>query len=271
MSVDNLRTRLRAVVAAGFAAPADGGAFALAHTALDALASPDPALRDELAIEVLGQWIQNGVLSTTETHELLRRAQSDTMLFAAIGERGTTSVFLRTFSLLVIAVALMRDAAEPYLADKDWRETRGQLLRYCREENDLRAYVPGNGWAHAIAHTADVVDSLVVSRRASSKDCRDLFEALRMLINRADEVFQGEEDERIAIAIAAMLRRGTVTTSDLRAWFEAEAPTTQTADFEARVRRVNWKLVARSLLLRLEKEQPGVTDLAGLDSPFSIY
>lgn len=273
MDGDDLRARLAAVVAGGFAPPPNGEAFALAREALEALGSSDPVLRDELGYRVLGQWIYEGVLTTAEVRELLLLSQSDEMLFAKIGEKGTESVFRRTFSLLIIAVALMRDTAEPFLSEDEWRHTLDRVVAYCGEERDLRAQVAGSGWAHAIAHTADVVDALATSRYATAADSQRLLDALRAFVDRAaDEVFQGEEDERVAIALAAMLASGKVEPAELRDWLHAAAPAEPGADSADHVRRVNWKLIARSLLLRLQREQPMVAKtLDDLDRPFSIY
>jgi Protein of unknown function (DUF2785) len=270
MSADELRARLAAVVASGFAPLPHHEMAALAHDALEALGSPDPALRDELAYRVLAQWIDERVLPPDDVRDVLRRARSDELLFARIGESGTSSVFRRTFSLLVIAVALTRDRAEPFLGQDEWRTTLDRVVAYCSEERDLRAHVTGSGWAHAVAHAADVVDALVAGRYATAADARRLFAGLRSLVDRADQVFQGEEDERVAIALAAMLAGERVEPAELRAWLQGEAP--PGAASAADVRRINWKLVARSLLFRLQREQPAVAKaLAGLDRPFSIY
>jgi hypothetical protein len=272
MNERDLRKQLTAVREAGFAAPADGAPLELARSALEALGSSDPALRDHLAYAVLAQWIHEGVLSVEEVRELLLRAASDGMLFAGIGERQTDSVFRRSFSLLVIAVALIRDTREPFLSEGEWRRILESIVSYCDREQDLRAHIDDKGWAHAIAHVADVVDELARSRYASAADCRRLFDGLRQLVERADEVFQGEEDERLAIALASMLTSRNVEPAELEAWLYAEAPARPaTPDFAAHLRRVNWKLVARSLLRRLQREQSAAAGaLSDLDRPFSI-
>jgi Protein of unknown function (DUF2785) len=270
VSYEPLRARLEQVVARGLAPPDD--APSLAREALEALASPDPVLRDELAYRVLGHWIHGGTLGPEDVRDLLRRAQSDAMLFAGIGERATDSVFRRTFSLLIVAVALTRDSADAFLTEAEWRETLERFLRYCGAERDVRARVGERGWAHAIAHAADVADSFAAGRYASGDDCRRLFEALQALVDRASDVFQGEEDERVAIALSTMLASGKVAPATLRAWVHAQAPREPAEDPDEDVRRVNWKLVARSLVTRLRRDgAPAAGELDGLERPFAIY
>jgi hypothetical protein len=271
MNEVELRDRLRAVVEDGFAVPISG-ALPLARDALDALGSPDPVLRDELAYGVLARWIYGGVLTVDEVRALLLESQGDDMLFAAIGERGTMSVFRRTFSLLIVAVALARDLAEPFLSEREWRDIVERIIAYCETERDVRAHVARSGWAHAIAHSADVIDALVGSRYAAEADARRLFDGLAVLIDVAHVVFQGEEDERVAIALATMITSGKVDPRSLRGWLQAQAPAEPGGDFAAHVRRVNWKLIARSLLLRIQREHPDAADeVVNLDQPFSIY
>jgi Protein of unknown function (DUF2785) len=271
MSFEELSARLERVVASGFARPDASETVALAREALEALSSPDPRLRDQLAYRVLGEWIYGGVLVPGEVRECLSRAQSDAMLFASIGERGTDSVFRRTYSQLIVAVALMRDNADAFLREEEWRETLARFVRYCGAERDVRAHVGARGWAHAIAHAADTADSLAAGRFAGTEECARLLDALRVLIGRAEEVFQGEEDERVAIALSSMLRSGKVEPAELRAWLHAQAPSGHDETPGQRVQRVNWKLIARSLLLRLQREhQPAARELDGLDGPFSV-
>jgi hypothetical protein len=75
------------------------------------------------------------------------------------------------------------------------------------------------------------------------------------------------------VATIVPLRRGTGTRG-LAGWLShAAAPAAPpTPDFAAQVRRVNCKLAACSLLLRLQREQsPTADEFSNLDRPFSIY
>jgi len=241
---DRLRTELERVVESGFAPPAGRTASAVALETLGVLDSPDPVLRDELGYRVLAEWITDpdGPLAVREVHELLRRAEGDAMLLHGLGERGTDSVFGRAFSLLVIAAALHRDGLEPFLGEEEWRHTIECVGCYCEGERDLRAHVPEKGWAHAVAHVADVVEELVRGRHARRADSERLLECLSLLLEGSTEAFQGEEDERLSIALATMVASGHLTVAALGAWF---------AEPSSETMRVNLKLTARSLYFRL--------------------
>lgn len=253
MVAGDLKSMLRDIVDAGYAVPASCDPYELAVLSLDALGSPDPVLRDELAYGVLGEWIYAGVLADAEVEALVRRVQADDMLFAGIGESGTDSVFRRSFALLILAVALERDIEHPFLGEPEWRDIVGRLAEYCRREEDLRAHLPDKGWAHAAAHAADVADGLVRGAYATPSDCEHVCQALADLVNRASEVFQGEEDERVAIALVAMISSGKVDPVALGAWLLRQAPA-DARSLDGYARRVNWKLIARSVFFRLAED-----------------
>jgi hypothetical protein len=116
----------------------------------------------------------------------------------------------------VLAIVLVADKQRPFLDESEFREVADGLVAYCEGERDLRGFVPGRGWAHAVAHAAD-------------------------------EVFQAEEDARIGIAVAAMLSTGRLTASRLRAFLDER-------ELSDRAYRTNWKHILRSTYLRLDVE-----------------
>ena len=92
------------------------------------------------------------------------RRRHDRGLAVGIGEDGTDTVFRRSFSALVLAECLERATsadrdrpASPTTTVLRWGDrVAGWLVR----ERDLRGYVPGKGWAHALAHGADALGVL---------------------------------------------------------------------------------------------------------------
>ncbi|MGZ4112066.1 MAG: DUF2785 domain-containing protein, partial [Tumebacillaceae bacterium] len=77
---------------------------------LDILGSPDPELRDTLGYTVLAHLLTDqNKLTSEELRQVLARVLSEEMLFWQLGESGTDSVFLRSFSALALALVLIRD------------------------------------------------------------------------------------------------------------------------------------------------------------------
>lgn len=73
---------------------------------------------------------------------------------------------------------------------------------------DLRGFVAGKGWAHSIAHAADVFDELAKSRFADTKMFTELLSPLWNKAFVSDTVYVHDEEERIIIPIVEMLKRG---------------------------------------------------------------
>ena len=84
----------------------------------------------------------------------------DEHLFLHLGARTSDSVFTRSFSVLLVALALHHHQNQPFLSAEDLRRVKADLCRYIEKENDLRGYVVGKGWAHAPAHAADALGAL---------------------------------------------------------------------------------------------------------------
>ena len=85
-------------------------------------------------------------------------------LLVGLGERGTDTVFRRSFSALVARrVHRPRQRGRPRAAGRRSSSGATGSPTWFLRERDLRGYVPGKGWAHAVAHGADAIGSLAES------------------------------------------------------------------------------------------------------------
>lgn len=244
-----MKDELRAIVAAELAVPVDRDAGEIANAAFAELTSTDPELRDDLAYCVLGGWITEGTLQPNEIQGLLGRGLE--AIQAGLGDGEGEGVFGRSFAMLIVAAALYRDNREPFLDEREWRQALAGVHEYCLAERDLRGHTGEQGWAHAAAHAADAVGELILSRHAAADECRHCFEALAALVSRADSVYVDEEDERISLALGALIETGKVQPAELVAWLDEELRMSP----DERSRRINWKHVVRSLYFRLGVEE----------------
>ncbi|MCA1055808.1 DUF2785 domain-containing protein [Rossellomorea aquimaris] len=172
------------------------------------IGSVDPELRDKLIYTSFFRLIiEENKLGADLLIELLDRCQHD-LLFKGIGENGTDTVFTRAFTTLVIALILYRDHHDSFLGEVRVAKVKDHLLRYLREERDLRGYVPGKGWAHSIAHVSDAVDELVKNPKVGQREYEEILLALwnKMLVS--DSVYIQQEDERVITPIIEMLNSG---------------------------------------------------------------
>jgi len=215
----------------------------------NALGSPDPHLREEIAAGTLSQLIVvERALSPAQLRSLHGRACSDSGALHRIGESGTDSVFGRSFSILLLAFIHAEDNRSQFLSGAEWEVGLETMIRYGESERDVRAQIPGCGWAHAIAHASDLADELARSARCSRPAGRRILSALRELVGRAEEPFGGEEEDRVGLALAALINQRLISVEDVA----REVPTTETEPGAAA--RANWKAIARALYFRLEDD-----------------
>jgi len=209
---------LRFLVSAENALPQGEWVAELTPELLSWLGSVDNELRDEFAYPILAAWIERGEYTPDELRAMARRMVGN--LEVGLGEDGTDSVFLRTFSALILMELVSYDNARPFLDEDEVLELLDSGLSYLRRERDLRGYVQGPGWAHAVAHTADLLMMLARSRHADARELERLLDGIAdKLLEPVAAVYLYQEDERLAYAALTVLRRGLVSREFLTAWF----------------------------------------------------
>ncbi|MFX3617046.1 MAG: DUF2785 domain-containing protein [Sporolactobacillus sp.] len=225
---------------------------------LNALRSTDGELRDDLGYTILSKWIVEKERIGPETlKKLLKQAIAEKMLFHKIGEQDSDSVFLRSFSSLLIALIFYRDNQEHFLSREEFKQILLPITHYCTMEKDYRSFVIGKGWAHAPAHISDAMDECAKNRFATSDDCLLLLQSIRTILYHAPNVFEAEEDERLATVVISMIRVKKIEPVRLLRWLtkiNLEKPEVLTAHSsvarEHLTKRINMKHFLRCLYIR---------------------
>jgi len=221
----------RQVHAEGLAVPSDRPLDELTAELTRMLGDPDPALRDGTAYPALTTWIERGV------YDDLLAGLGDGMatgLLVGIGERDTDSVFRRSFSALVLGECIARDNVRPLLPGGKILEWGDRLTTWLLRERDLRGFVPGKGWAHAVSHGADTMAILARSPHLATPELTVLLDVVAdRLLLPVDRLFSSGEGDRLAFATVAILRRNVVPLRVLEPWIAriaASAGTRSTYD-----------------------------------------
>ncbi len=180
------------------------------------LGDPDPRVRDEVAFPTLATWIERG-----EYDDLLP-GLGDGMaagLRVGLGESGTDSVFRRSMSALVLAECIARDSERPLVSGGKVLDWGDRIATWVLEERDLRGYVDGQGWAHAVAHGADALGVLARSPHIGRNELGVLLDVIsERLVVPTEGVFVHGEADRLAAATMAVLRRDRVPIETLEPW-----------------------------------------------------
>lgn len=204
------------VHAAGLAVPTDRPLDDLTAELTRMLGDPDPATRDGTAYPTLTTWLDRGV------YDDLLSGLGDGMaigLGVGIGESGTDTVFRRSFSGLVLGECIARDNRRPLLPGGKILEWGDRLAAWVLGERDLRGFVPGKGWAHAVAHGADTLATLAASPHLATPELTVILDVVadRVLLP-VEQLFTAGEPDRLAFATMAVLRRNVVPLRVLEPW-----------------------------------------------------
>ena len=251
---------LQAIVDNNNHIPDDIDYFLFLKALLQNFASTDPQLRDNLTYSVLAHAIidqdSQQKLTTSQVEDLLLTCIDEEHLFYHIGGAGTDTVFMRSFSLLIIAAILFADAKTPYLSEQVTRQAQTALLHYAKEEKDWRGYIKGKGWAHAAAHLSDALDECAQNRYMVTPDREAVMSTIRDLA-RLPEPLCYEEDDRLAFTAYRVIANQLVEEGFLEEWIESffvqreQDIIANEQNLVSWVRASNAESVLRSLYFRL--------------------
>jgi hypothetical protein len=131
----------------------------------------------------------------------------------------TDSIFRRSFSALVLDACIARDNQRPLVPGGKVLEWGDRIATWMLRERDLRGFVPGKGWAHAIAHGADALGTLATSPHVATPELTVILDVIadRVLLP-VDRLFTNGEPDRLALATIQVLRRNAVPLAVLEPW-----------------------------------------------------
>lgn len=200
--------------------PSGVEAVRFAQELMQNLGSPDPELRDDLTYRLMGMLIAGGHLGFSDHEELLRMATDAEHLFYGIGESGTDTVFMRSFSALMVPLLLVHGEHAHEFSTLAVEEVANRLLRYATTERDWRGYIPGKGWAHSVAHTADALMACG-THPAATKELGDrILQGIKHLAT-VPHPLGYLEDDRLAFAAFSIIQNKKTPEANIQIWLDS--------------------------------------------------
>ena len=186
---------------------------------LEHIGDTDPVLRDEQIYMMFYKIIDEKILTSEECKDLLTTVLSQDYLFYKIGASGDDSVFTRAFSSLVIALLLdANEEGESFLSKDELIKAGDKIVSYLEQEKDFRGYVEDKGWAHSIAHGADMLAFLVYNTAFPEEKFSTILNTIAgCLMGTEKYTYIHLEDARLAVPIDQMIDRG-LTDEELATW-----------------------------------------------------
>lgn len=230
--------------------------YELALEMMKNIGSIDPVLRDELILELLCGMITENQLTDEEVKEMLKLALSEKHLFNNIGKVEDDSIFNRAFTVLVIRWILYRHNhnENKLFTEEEIKWIYKEIIRYSREEKDVRGYVEIKGWAHSAAHISDALGEIALCSELNGPELMEILNVIKEKLCINYYTYINFEDERMISAVINVIERGIINEKEIIEWlrnFEnIELPGTYPADHIVRYHRRNFLL---ALYFRLKR------------------
>ncbi|WP_339836997.1 DUF2785 domain-containing protein [Paenibacillus sp. FSL R7-0272] len=255
----NLKEKLMYIRENQYQAQSD--AFVLIQEMLHNIGTVDAQLRDELIYTTLSHWIPGLSLTTSELEHILTTVLDRDHLLYGLGETHSDSVFTRSFSMLVIPLLFMRHAASPFLSSERIHQIKDVVFHNVREEKDYRGYDETKGWAHAVAHAADVLEDLAQYNELDEADLSTMLDLVYEKMTISDRVYSDGEDERMITPVMCILDRNILSQASVQQWIQRFGTVENESEFLPAFRQKNnIKNFLKSLYFRIKFH--GVYDAA---------
>ena len=193
---------------------------------LEYLGSSDSQLR-EGSLEILGSWIERSSFSDEQLFDIANEMKEN--LLSGLGEQNTDSVFLRSFSALILGAIIgfdedctqhMIEDRKPFLTKEIITDFFKTSLKFYKEERDIRGYIDIKEWAHSIAHGADLFKKFAKHRLIGKEELLQILEIFKLKINEPQmNIYKAREELRISVAVYTVFLRRILETEEIKAWF----------------------------------------------------
>jgi hypothetical protein len=204
------------VVADGLKVPRERSLVEMTEDLTRMLGDPDPDVRDGIAFPTMATWIDEGV------YDDLLVGLGDGMchgLDIGLGEVESDSVFRRSFSALILTECIDRTTRAALGGPNVVLRWGDRIMSWYSRERDLRGFVPGKGWAHAVAHGADALGALARSPVLGRLELTVILDVIAdRLLTPTDTFFVCGEGDRLAFATMHLLRRDVLGIDVLEPW-----------------------------------------------------
>lgn len=210
----------KAIQENNYAIPLDHTPTSLTAELFEYLGSTDPELRDQIAYDTFANFLKRDYYSPEELAIYITSLLAN--LEIGIGESETDSVFLRSFSVLFLAEIIHNDNKVPHLKKPIIKTILEKVLWYIEAERDPRGYVKDKGWAHALAHTADLLLVLGRNLNTGAREHNRILNGIsKKLLQSTDWVYLHGEDDRLSRAVLEIFHRGTLPAAFVKKWLSS--------------------------------------------------
>ncbi|RCX23863.1 uncharacterized protein DUF2785 [Fontibacillus phaseoli] len=252
----NLKQQLQEISENEYKIPEGISIDTLVCEMMSSIGSVDSELRDSLIYMTLYYWTIRNEISPEIMKEMLYTCLDEDHLFLGLGENESDTVFTRAFSVLVVPLALTCNTQINFLTEEDIQYTFDKITTYFHQEKDFRGYVEDKGWAHAVAHASDALESIVNSSYVRADGLLTVLELILEKTHVSNPYYIHLEDERMTNVIVTIINRNVLSDEQLMNWIRRVGTYPETGiisdDFN---RKGNARNLLRSVYFKLIDQQ----------------
>jgi hypothetical protein len=253
---EELKEKLKAIKSDEFKVPERVNAFEISLVMMEYLGDTNEELRDDLVYSVLSRWITNSVFSKVQLKQILDIILDDKHLFYRIEESEPNSVFMRAFSVLIVASLIYVHRQDGFLDYEELIAVKNKVIKYMEDEKDARGHVFERGWAHTAAHSSDALDELALCKEFGREELLEILNAIKNKVSIDYHAYICYEDERLAYATNSLISRNLLAEEEISEWIKSFSEYDQKIDFPNHYYLItNMRNYLNSLYYRLPKDQ----------------
>lgn len=178
----------------------------LFETMLENIGTTDGYLRDNIYLMRLVEMLKSEPFTNEKLISYIEICLEQ--IKYGLGEINTDSVFKRSFSALVLYYLVVINQQRNFLSNDLKQQIIYESIYLFKNEQDIRGYVEGKGWAHSIAHYSDLIAGIVTSDFYDSKYNEEILDVLNINLQKLNvdkSCYIDDEEERMLFIVFAML------------------------------------------------------------------
>ncbi len=220
--------QIKSIMENDFQIPSESSLMEITPVLIEKLGSINSDIR-EGCLDILYVWIMNGEYDNTTLISLGNQLIS--LTHSGLNQEISDLVFLRAFAALEVAGILVFDekcekgeieGRDAFLTPEIVKRWFTTALEYYQQEKDYRSYVIGKGWAHSIAHGADLFMNFSKHHLIQKEEILQIFQLFKhKLASPSPILFNGKEELRIASAVYTALLRNKLDIHEINQWLSS--------------------------------------------------
>ena len=190
----------------------------LTKTLIENIGNHDGYIRDGLVYPMLANLLYYDHLAEEQLIDFTKLLISDKCMKYDMPNYYELSVLTRSFSLLAIVIIIYRHRNNKLLSKELFERVYSEFMDYFRNELDFRGHIKDIGWAHSVAHAADLFKQLFKCEELGEDELKKMFEVIRERFMINTYVFMSDEDERMVTALHEALKRKVLSEEYVIEW-----------------------------------------------------